>query len=197
MIKLYWCPKTRAMRALWLLEEAGIPFERVRIDIRDAQSKADPEFRAASPLGKVPALVDGAVKISDSGAICAYIADAYPQAGLAPPIGDPQRGRYLQWLMFTNSNIEPAMMEKFSGLAANRTAHGWGDYASVLETLRDGLRTGPWILGDRFSAADVMLGSAVYFLDMFKVLGDEPVLKSYVERCLARPAAQRAFSEQV
>lgn len=197
MIKLYWCPKTRAMRALWLLEEAGVPFERVRIDIRDAQAKADPEFRAASPLGKVPALVDGAVKISDSGAICAYIADAYPQAGLAPPIGDPQRGQYLQWLMFTNSNIEPAMMEKFSGLTPNRTAHGWGDYASVLETLRDGLRTGPWILGERFSAADVMLGSAVYFLDMFKILGAEPVLKAYVERCVARPAAQRAFSEQV
>jgi glutathione S-transferase len=196
MIKLYWCPKTRATRALWLLEEAGVPFERVRIDIRDAQAKADPEFRAASPLGKVPALVDGAVKISDSGAICAYIADAYPQAGLAPPIGDPQRGRYLQWLMFTNSNIEPAMMEKFSGLTANRTAHGWGDYASVLESLRDGLRPGPWILGERFCAADVMLGSAVYFLDMFKILGDEPVLKAYMERCVARPAAQRAFSEQ-
>ena len=195
MIKLYWCPKTRAMRALWLMEEAGVPFERVRIDIRDAQAKADPEFRAASPLGKVPALVDGAVKISDSGAICAYIADAYPQAGLAPPIGDPQRGRYLQWLMFTNSNIEPAMMEKFSGLTPNRASHGWGDYASVLETLRDGLRTGPWILGERFSAADVMLGSAVYFLDMFNILGDEPVLKAYVERCVARPAARRAFSE--
>jgi glutathione S-transferase len=196
MIKLYWCPKTRAMRALWLLEEAGVPFERVRIDIRDAQAKADPEFRAASPLGKVPALVDGVVKISDSGAICAYIADAYPQAGLAPPIGDPQRGRYLQWLMFTNSNIEPAMMEKFSGLTPNRTSHGWGDYASVIETLRDGLRAGPWILGERFCAADVMLGSAVYFLDLFKILGDEPVLKAYVERCLARPAARRAFSEQ-
>jgi glutathione S-transferase len=196
MIKLYWCPKTRAMRALWLLEEAGVPFERVRIDIRDAQAKADPEFRAASPLGKVPALVDGAVKISDSGAICAYIADAYPQAGLAPPIGDPQRGRYLQWLMYTNSNIEPAMVEKFSGLTPNRTSHGWGDYASVLETLREGLRIGPWILGERFCAADVMLGSAVYFLDLFKILGDEPVLKAYVERCLARPAARRAFSEQ-
>ena len=78
MMKLYWCPKTRATRALWMLEEAGVPFERVRIDIRDPQAKADPEFRAASPLGKVPALVDGAVKINDSGAICGYIADAYP-----------------------------------------------------------------------------------------------------------------------
>jgi glutathione S-transferase len=196
MIKLYWCPNTRAMRAVWLLEEAGVPYERVQIDIRDAQAKANPEFRTASPLGKVPALADGAVTINDSGAICAYIADAYPQAGLAPPIGDPQRGAYLQWLMFTNSNIEPAMMEKFSALTPNRAAHGWGDYASMLTMLREGLQTGPWILGERFCAADVMLGSAVYFLDMFKILGDEPVLKAYLERCMARPAAQRAFTAQ-
>ncbi|HEY4771403.1 MAG TPA: glutathione S-transferase family protein [Steroidobacteraceae bacterium] len=196
MIKLYWCPKTRAMRALWMLEESGVPFERVHIDIRNQESKDNAEFRAASPQGKVPALADGPVHISDSGAICAYVADAYPAAGLAPPIGDPLRGAYLQWLMFTNSNIEPAMMEKFSGLAPNRVAHGWGDYASMMSTLREGLRKGPWILGERFSAADVMLGTAVYFLDTFKILGDEPVLKGYVERCMARPAAQKAFSSQ-
>lgn len=196
MIKLYWYPKTRAMRALWMLEEAGVPFERVRIEIRDAQATLNPEFRAASPQGKVPALADGAVLINDSGAICAYIADTYPQAGLAPRIGDPQRGAYLQWLMFTNSNIEPAMMEKFSALTPNRAAHGWGDYASVIETLRNGLQTGPWILGARFCAADVMLGAAVYFLDMFKILGDEPVLTAYMERCMARPAAQRALAAQ-
>jgi len=196
MIKLYWCPKTRAMRALWMLEESGVPFERVHIDIRNQQAKDDPEFRAASPQGKVPALVDGPVRISDSGAICAYVADAYPAAGLAPPIGDSQRGAYLQWLMFTNSNIEPAMAEKFSGLAPSRVAHGWGDYPSMMSTLREGLRKGPWILGERFTSADVMLGSAVHFLDMFKILGDEPVLKAYVDRCMARPAAQKAFSAQ-
>jgi glutathione S-transferase len=196
MMKLYWCPKTRAMRALWMLEEAGAPFERIHIDIRNPESKNNPEFRQASPHGKVPALVDGPVRINDSGAICAYVADAYPQAGLAPPIGDPKRGAYLQWLMFTNSNIEPAMMEKFSNLAPNASAHGWGDYASTMSSLREGVRAGPWILGERFSAADVMLGSAVYFLDLFKILGDEPLLKAYLDRCLARPALQKAFSTQ-
>jgi glutathione S-transferase len=196
IIKLYWFPKTRAARALWMLEEAGVPFERVRIDIRDANAKADPEFRAASPLGKVPALTDGVVRLNDSGAICAYIADAYPQARLAPPIGAPERGAYLQWLMFTNSNIEPAMAEKFSNMPPNRAAHGWGDYDSTLESLRTGLQTGPWILGERFCAADVLLGSAVYFLDMFKILGDDPVLSGYLQRCMARPAAQRAFATQ-
>jgi glutathione S-transferase len=195
-MKLYWAPKTRATRALWMLEEAGAPFERVYIDIRDENSKADAAFRTASPLGKVPALEDGAVRINDSGAICAYIADAYPQAGLAPPIGDPLRGAYLQWLMFTNANIEPAMAEKFSKTPPSRSAHGWGDYDSMLTTLRNGLQTGPWILGKHFSAADVMLGSAVYFLDMFKILGDEPLLSGYLARCMARPSAQRAFAAQ-
>src|SRR5580698_11617826 len=169
-MKLYWCPKTRAVRALWMLEEAGVPFELVRIDIRDETAKSDPAFREASPLGKVPALVDGAVQINDSGAICAYVADQYPKARLAPAIGDPNRGAYLQWLMFTNSNIEPAMMEKFSKIPPSRSAHGWGDYDSMLATLRAGLQKGPWILGERFCAADVMLGSAVYFLSMFKIL---------------------------
>jgi glutathione S-transferase len=196
MMKLYWAPKTRASRALWMLEEAGVPYERVHIDIRDEKSKADPLFRAASPLGKVPALIDGAVRISDSGAICAYVADAYPQAALAPPIGDALRGAYLQWLMFTNANIEPAMLEKFLNLPPSRAARGWGDYDSVLKTLREALQTGPWILGARFCAADVMLGSAVHFLDMFKILGDEPVLDAYRERCMARPAAQRAMTAQ-
>jgi glutathione S-transferase len=196
MIKLYWAPKTRAVRALWMLEEAGVPFERVHVDIRDEKSKADAAFRAASPLGKVPALEDGEVRINDSGAICAYIADAYPQAGLAPPIGDSQRGAYLQWLMFTNANIEPAMLEKFGKFAPSRAAHGFGDYDSMLATLRNALQTGPWILGARFCAADVMLGSAVYFLDMFKILGDESVLSAYLARCMARPAAQRAMSAQ-
>lgn len=195
-MKLYWCPKTRAMRALWMLEEAGVPYERVHIDIRDAKSKSDPAFRAASPLGKVPALEDGPVRISDSGAICAYVADAYPQAGLAPPIGDPRRGAYLQWLMFTNSCIEPAMVEKFSALPPNRTAHGWGDFDSVIGMLREGLRAGPWILGERFSAADVMLGSAVHFLFAFELLDDDAVLRAYRDRCVARPAAQRAMSAE-
>jgi glutathione S-transferase len=196
MIKLYWMPKTRSIRALWMLEEAGVPFERILIDIRDEKSKANAAFRAASPLGKVPALEDGAVRINDSGAICGYLADAYPQAGLAPPIGDPSRGAYLQWLMFTNSNIEPAMLEKFGKFAPSRAAHGWGDYDSVMTTLRNGLQTGPWILGARFCAADVMLGSAVYFLDLFKILADEPVLSAYLARCMARPAAQRAMTAQ-
>lgn len=191
-MKLYWCPQTRARRAVWLLEEAGVPYERVHIDIRDPESKTNPAFRAASPMGKVPALEDGPTRLWDSGAICAYVADQYPANGLAPPIGHPQRGAYLQWLMFTNACIEPAMGEKVGGVPANPTRNGWGSWDLMLGTLRNGLERGPWILGERFSAADILLGSSCYFMRLFKMVEDEPVLFSYADRCMARPAFQRA-----
>ena len=191
-MKLYWCPQTRAMRVVWLLEEAGVPYERVHIDIRDPQSRTNQDFRAASPMGKVPALEDGPTRLCDSGAICAYIADQYPQSGLAPPIGHPQRGMYLQWLMFTNAMLEPAMGEKVDGVAAKPSRNGWGSWDLMLGTLRNGLERGPWILGDRFSAADVLLGSSCRFMRLFKMVEDEPVLFAYADRCTARPAFKRA-----
>ena len=101
MIKLYWCPKTRASRSLWLLGELGVEFERVHIDLRDPESRADSGFRAASPMGKVPAIADGEVRLADSAAIALYLADRYPRAGLAPAIDHPDRGRYLYWSTYT------------------------------------------------------------------------------------------------
>ena len=196
-MKLYWCPKTRAIRALWMLEELGVPYERVRIDIRDANARADRAFRAVSPMGKVPALEDGATRLWDSGAICAYLADQYPRAALAPSIGDPDRGRYLQWLMYTNAVIEPAMAEKFTNAAVSAAAHGWGSFELMLSVLRDGLAAGPWILGARFSAADVLLGTACHFLQQFKLIDAEPAIARYVERCTGRPAFARALALDV
>ncbi len=191
-MKLYWCPQTRAVRAVWMLEEAGVPYERVHIDIRDPASKANPGFRAASPMGKVPALEDGTTRLWDSGAICAYLADQYPARGLAPPIGSAERGAYLQWLMFNNAVIEPAMGEKVGNLPPNPSRYGWGSWDLMLATLRNGLERGPWILGERFSAADVLLGMSCKFLRVFKMVSDEPVLFAYADRCAARPAHQRA-----
>ena len=138
-------------------------------------------------MGKVPALEDGATRLWDSGAICAYLADQYPKADLAPPIGDPDRGRYLMWLMYTNSVIEPAMAEKFVQTPISPAAHGWGSFDQMLTVLRDGVGTGPWILGARFSAADVMLGTACHFLRQFKLIDGENVLSGYAERCASRP----------
>jgi glutathione S-transferase len=196
MIRLYWCPRTRAMRALWLLEEAGVPFERVSIDIRNEESRAHADFRRVSPLGKVPALEDGPVRLTDSGAMCLYVADAYPSSGLAPPVGHPDRGAYLQWATFTNACIEPAMLEKHAGLPPKPHSYGWGDLTAVLATLREGLKRGPWILGERFSAADVLLGTAAHFLVLFKTVSDDAILEGYARRCLQRPAAQRALAAE-
>ena len=196
MIKLYWCPRTRAARALWMLEELGQPFEVAQIDIRDEKSTADPGFRMASPMGKVPALVDGGVLLSESAAICMYLADRYTDANLAPPVDHTLRGRYLYWMMFTPGVLEPAMAEKFGGWEAKPFQHGWGDYDSMLKTLEAGLQAGPWILGEQFSAADVMIGSSANFLKMFGILPEDSPINDYIERCLARPAYQRTLARE-
>jgi len=191
-MKVYWCPQTRSIRILFLLEEAGVEYEPVRIDIRDDQARTDPAFRAVSPMGKVPAFEDGRTRLWDSGAIAAYVADQYPEAGLAPAIGSANRGAYLQWLMYTNSVVEPAMAEKAGGLASQPSRYGWGSWDLMLQILRQGLEPGPWILGERFSAADVLLGVSCHFMRLFKLLNDDPVLFAYADRCIARPAFQRA-----
>lgn len=191
-MKLYWCPNTRAFRIAWLLEESGLPYERVMIDIRKLEAKADPAFRAASPMGKVPALEDGATRLSDSGAICLYIADQYPQARLAPPIGHPDRGSFLQWVLFTNSVVEPAMVEKFLKLESAPVGRGWGSFELMLTSLRQGLNGREWIVGSQFTAADVLVGTAAYFLRQFKLLDEDPVIYPYIARCEARAAFKRA-----
>ena len=194
MIKLYWCPKTRASRILWLLEELREPFEIVTINLRDPEARTSPGFRAASPMGKVPALSDGPVQLAESAAIALYLADRYPDAGLAPAIDDPDRGRYLYWSIFTPAVIEPAMSEKFNGWKVSRATSGWGDWASMIQTLSSGLNPGPWLLGDAFSAADVLVGSSVYFMKLFGILPEIAALTAYADRCIARPAYQRALA---
>lgn len=191
-MKLYWAPRTRATRVLWMLEELGCDHELEEVDIRSPDRSDSAEFREASPMGKVPALVDGDTRLAESAAICLYLADRYASGKLAPAIDDPQRGRFLYWLMYTPAVIEPAMSEKVSGVAPNPGQSGWGDFDSMIRTLEQGLGDEDWIQGE-FSAADVMLGSSVVFLRMFDMLPDSAVLNAYADRCLARPAYQKAI----
>ena len=191
-MKLFWCPQTRAVRALWMLEELGRPFERVMIDIRDEDRAPNPEFDAASPMGKVPAIQDGEVAIAESAAICLYVADRYSSGDLAPALDDPARGRFLYWMFYTPAVVEPAMGEKFSGAQPNKLSHGWGDWDTMLSTLEQGLDDGPWLLGDHFTAADVMVGSSVEFMRQFDILPSSPNLEAYADRCTERPAYARA-----
>ena len=193
MIKLYWCPRTRASRILWMLAEMGEPFEVEAVDLLKPETKSV-EFLAASPMGKVPAIADGPVKIADSAAIALYLADRYPASALAPAIDDPLRGNYLYWMTFTPGVIEPAMAEKFNNWEVNRGSSGWGDYDLMIEVLEKGLEQGPWLLGDRFSAADIIVGTSVRFMKIFGILPENPVLTGYLERCLARPAYASALA---
>lgn len=191
-MKLFWCEKTRSSRIAWLLEEMGVPYELVRTNVRDPGSITDPDFRAASPMGKVPALADGDVKMWDSCAIALYLADAYPEAGFGVPVGHPDRGKFLTWTLYTNTVVEPALAEKFAGLDPAPERSGYGSYDLMINTLLDGLKPGPWILGEKICAADILLMSNLDFLQIFNILPDIPEFVSYLESGRQRPAFQRA-----
>jgi glutathione S-transferase len=192
MMKLYWSPRSRSFTALWLLEETGQPYERVLTDISTGAQKT-PEFLAVNPMGKVPALGDGDVAIAESAAICAYVAERFPDAKLAPPLGDPRRAKYLQWLFFGPSCIEPALIQIFTKLEVPSSTAAWGSATQVFDVLDKALEKGPWILGNDFSAADIVIGSGLNFaIRQFKMVPSRPAFDRYIDACVARPAFQRA-----
>jgi len=193
-MKLFWCPQTRALRVLWMIEELGVKYDLVRTDISADEDGNRAELLTASPMGKVPAIIDGDVRMSESAAICIYLADKYAGGKLAPAIDDADRGSFLYWMFYVPGVVEPAMAEKFSGSEVNKISHGWGDFDSMISTLEQGLTNKDWVLGDSFSAADVMLGSTCYFLKKFGILPENKQLESYVDRCMARPAYQKALA---
>jgi len=192
MMKLYWAPRTRSFTALWLMEETGHPYERVLTDITTGAQKA-PEYLAINPMGKVPALADGDATLAEAAAICAYVAERYPEAQLAPPLGDIRRAKYLYWLFFSPGCIEPAIVQLATKIEINPVAAGWGEAQRVFDVLDAALSKGPWLLGDTFSAADVMIGSGLnYGVRLFKMVPARPSFDAYIARCAARPAFQRA-----
>ena len=144
-MKLFFAPQTRSITALWMLLEAGAPYEIVRVNIR-APGHPSAEFRQVNPMGKVPALQDGGLGFGETSAILLYIADKFPQAKLAPAPTDPNRGRFLQWLMYPPTTIEPAMMEKRRGSEPMTTAAGWGDYDRAMAALEGAMTPGSGLL---------------------------------------------------
>src|SRR6188768_744187 len=192
MMKLYWAPRSRSFTALWLMEETEQPYERVLTDITTGAQRS-PEYLAINPMGKVPALRDGEATLAEAAAIAAYVAERYPEAKLAPPLGDPLRAKYLYWLFFSPGCIEPAIVQLATKIEMNPVAAGWGEAKRVFDVLDAAVAKGPWILGDTFSAADIVIGSGLNFaVRLFKMVPSRPSFDAYIDRCAARPAFQRA-----
>lgn len=190
-MQIFYSPKSRSFAALWAMEETGEPYEKVLTDINTGDQKK-PEYLKVNPMGKVPGLKDGDAMMGESAAICCYIADRYPNAKLAPPIGDPRRARYLQWLFF-NGNIEAAITQVFTKIEMPSRTAGWGDATQVFDAIDAALQKGPWILGEQFTAADIVIGAGLNFaVRAFKMVPTRPSFDRFLDRCEARPAYQRA-----
>jgi glutathione S-transferase len=189
----YTNPMSRGRIVRWMLEEVGQPYRTQVLEY--ATTMKSPEYLAINPMGKVPAIKHGDTVVTESGAICAYLADAFPQAGLAPPPGDKQRGPYYRWLFFAAGCVEPAAWLKameFEPPAERRRMVGYGSMAEVLNALELAVSRGPYILGDAFSAADVYLGAQIGWGVQFGTLEKRPAFTPYMERIFSRPAALRA-----
>lgn len=190
-VTLYHSPNTRSSGTLTLLEELGALYE-LRVLNMKAGEQRQPAYLAVNPMGKVPALKHGDSLITEQVAIFLYLADLFPEAGLAPPIGDPLRGPYLRWMVFYAACFEPAVIDRSTQREpAPLPMSPYGDFDTMLKTLTDQLANGPYLLGERFSAADVLWGGALTWTTMFKLVPELPVIVSYVQRATARPAVAR------
>jgi glutathione S-transferase len=192
-ITFYHNPMSRGRIAHWMLEEVGVPYE-TKILALDKREHKSPEFLAINPMGKIPTIVHNGTVVTEAAAICAYLADAFPKAGLAPAQNDAARGTYFRWLFFGAGCLEPALLDKmFSRPQVERpSALGYGSYEDMLNALEKAITPGPWVLGQRFSAADVYLGSEIGWGMFTKSLEPRPAFQQYLERCSQRPAYKRA-----
>ena len=189
----YTNPMSRGRIIRWMLEEVGQPYETVILDYGTTMKGAD--YLAINPMGKVPAIKHRDVVVTEAAAICAYLADAFPQAGLAPPMGDPRRGTYYRWMFFAAGSIEAAVVNKQLGVEVppeRKGMVGYGSYEDVMNGMEFALSKGDYLLGDQFTAADLYFGSQVGWGLQFGTIDKRPVFEAYAARLLGRPAAVRA-----
>jgi glutathione S-transferase len=191
-VTFYHNPNSRGRIVHWMLEEANVPYEMKVVNFDKGEHKLS-EYLAVNPMGKIPAIVHRDTVVTESAAICAYLADAFPAAGLAPSLDDPKRGTYLRWMFFSAGCVEGAIIDRlFSRPAPSRPgALGYGNYDDTVNTLEKAITPGPYILGEKFSAADVYTGSAIGWGLMMKALEPRPAFIEYLGRLSLRPAYQR------
>lgn len=192
-LTLYTNPQSRGRVARWMLEEVGAPYETVVLGY--GTSMKDPSYLAINPMGKVPAIQHGDTVVTECAAVCAYLADAFPQANLAPALSDKARGPYYRWLFFTAGPFEAMITDKSLGVTIPPEKAGFVGYgtgAEVLDVIENALKGKDYLLGSRFSAADVYVGAQISFGLQFGSLEKRPVFVDYAARLAARPAAIRA-----
>jgi glutathione S-transferase len=192
-LTFYTNPMSRGRITRWMLEEVGQPYETVVLDYGTTMKA--PEYLAINPMGKVPAIKHGDTVVTEAAAICAYLADAFPERGLAPAPSDPARGTYYRWLFFAAGPVEAAVTARSQGWeipAGKAGAVGFGSLDAVVDTLEHAVSTTPYLVGDTFTAADVYLGSQLGWGMMFGTLPKRPAFEAYVGRIMGRPAAVRA-----
>jgi glutathione S-transferase len=192
---LFHSPNTRSSASLLLLEEIGAPYE-LRVLNMKAGEQRQPAYLAVNPMGKVPALLHGDALVTEQVAIFLYLADLFPEAHLAPALGDPLRGPYLRWMAFYAACLEPAAVDR----ALKRDSGGqsmspYGDYDTMLKTLVGQLAPGPWLLGERFLAADVLWGMSLTWMTMFGLIPELPEIHAYLARFKERPAVARVAAK--
>jgi glutathione S-transferase len=192
-LTLYHASPSRSSIALWMLEEVGEPYDIKLLSLSKGENR-QPDYLAINPMGKVPAVKHHDTVISEVAAICTYLADTFPAAKLAIPIGTPRRGVYLKWLFFGPGCIEPAVIDRAAPRKeeARRAMLGYGDFDTTMDTVAAAVAKGPWLMGDQFTAADVVIGANIRWGMMFKMIPERPEFAAYAARIAARPAAQRA-----
>jgi len=194
-LTLYHAAPSRSSIARWMLEELGESYDLHVLSLAKGEQRA-PDYLAVNPMGKVPALKHGNTVITEAAAICTYLADEFPQARLNVPVGDPRRGAYLRWLFFAPSCIEPAITDRAFPRKEEprRGMLGYGDFDTVMAVVAAAVEPGPYLMGEQFTAADVVLGSTLRWGMMFGILPKRPEFVAYVGRLEERPTLKRAIA---
>ena len=194
-ILFHHAPMSRSNIVHWMLEELGVPYKINALSLERGDHKK-PAYLAVNPLGKVPAITHKGVVISEAAAICAYLADEFPAAKLAVPVGDARRGLYFKWLFFSPSCLEQAMLDRAHDRPpVPARASSYGDYDGVMDTVAQAVVDGPYLLGQYFTAADVVVGSCLQYGTMIKAIPERPEFGAYLGRLRQRPALQRSFAQ--
>lgn len=191
-VTLFHAPNTRSAGVRVLLEELGADYALQTVNFKKHEQR-DAPYLAVNPMGKVPAIVHGDALVTEQPAIYLFLADLYAERGLAPALDHPLRGPYLRWMVFYGSSFEPALVDRaLKREPAPPSLCPYGDYDTMLATLTAQLRKGPYLLGEQFSAADVLWGTALGWTTAFKLVPDLPEIMAYGQRIKERPAARKA-----